>query len=141
MSSIFGDNFHPGKNRAGTRRVPAHGLGITASTASIQIIAGKILHVKGIQRDKILSGIAILYNLLYNTTMAGAYKYIELLEIHKKLKAKQDSLEPYLTFSMMQEILGLKSPNSVTNILEKLVVLGLAERVPRGKAGNKYRFI
>jgi hypothetical protein len=59
--------------------------------------------------------------------MAGAFKKRELLRIHQKLKAKQDSLEPYLTFSIMMQVLHYKSPNSVQNVLGHLISMGLVE--------------
>lgn len=72
--------------------------------------------------------------------MAGAYTLSELLDFHKKLKAKQDSLEPYLTIRMMMEVLGYRSQNSIQNILPKLIDLGLVEQVEWGKVSH-YRIL
>lgn len=72
--------------------------------------------------------------------MAGPFKPHELEEIHKKLKAKQDSLEPYLTIKMMMELLGYKSPYSVQNVLNRLIDLGLVEAVKWGEI-KRYRIL
>jgi len=72
--------------------------------------------------------------------MAGAYTEQELLEVHKKLKEKQDSLEPYLTLSIMASTLHFKSINSVVNVVDKLVEMGLVEKVKHGRI-SKYRIL
>jgi len=92
-------------------------------------------------RGLVKLAIAILYNALYNSFMAGPFTDQELREIHAKLKAKQDALEPCLTFSMMQELLNYDSPNSVTNVMQHLVRIGLAKKVPWRGSGNRYRFL
>jgi len=72
--------------------------------------------------------------------MAGAYTEQELLEVHKKLKEKQDSLEPYLTLTIMASTLHFKSINSVVNVVDKLVEMGLVEKVQHGRI-SKYRIL
>lgn len=73
--------------------------------------------------------------------MAGKYKLRELEKLREKFRAKQDSLEPYLTFAMMAEIMEVTSPGAVTNVMEKFVELGWAKKVPWGDAGNRYKIL
>jgi len=72
--------------------------------------------------------------------MAGAYTEQELRVVHKKLKEKQDSLEPYLTLNIMASTLHFKSINSVVNVVDKLVEMGLVEKVQHGRI-SKYRIL
>ena len=63
----------------------------------------------------------------------------QILDAHKKLKAEQEKLTPYLTFGMMRKILGYQSNSPVQNILSYMVEMGLVVEIEFGDE-KRYKF-
>ena len=64
----------------------------------------------------------------------------DIEETHKKLLEAQEAHPPIMTIREMGGALGSDSPSYVKFLLDKLVDLGLAERVMRGKK-HVYRIV
>lgn len=63
------------------------------------------------------------------------------LEQLKKLKEKQESLTPYLTFELMRKTLGITSNSPLQHLINKAVMAGKVRRVPFGKSGVRYEIL
>ncbi len=71
------------------------------------------------------------------------HKYTEdqLKEFARKLKDKQDELEPCLTYEQMLRALGYKHDYSITKIMRRLVDSGFAKEVEFDGVRNRYRIL
>lgn len=66
---------------------------------------------------------------------------MKLETAYRKLKSKQDSLEPYLPIRLMAEVLGT-GHSTAQDIIAKLVRLGKAQKIGFGRGQrSRYRIL